>query len=283
MSMNITPVFQTAFDAEVKVAYGQAGSLRETVKVKSGVIGKEVYFRKVGKAIANLHIRGNNRITNNMEFSQVLCPLADYDVFDYVDKLDMKKINFSEIKEVAQGTGRAAGLKIDQLIIDALVNGYDDTDMEVGTSGAALTVATLTAAKKKLDDNGVPNMDRHFLHDGQQMQDLLADTTLTSSEYNTVKALVNGEINTYVGFKFHHIATNRVEGGLPSTNSGVDRLAIAYHKEAVGLALGQDIESEMEYMVEKGGWLVGCSFSAGAVVIDNEGVVGVISRISDES
>lgn len=278
MSMNISPVFQTAFDAEVKVAYGQAGSLRETVKTRTGIVGKEVYFRKVGKAQANLHIRGNDRITNNMEFTQVQCVLGDYDVFDYVDKLDMKKVNFSEIKEIAKGTGIAAGLKIDQIIIDAL-SSYDSTNMEVGTTTVNMTVTTLVAAKKKLDDKGVPSSDRHFLHDGQQLSDLLADTTLTSSDYNTVKALVNGEVDTYVGFKFHHIATNRLEGGLPSANAGADRVGYCYHKDAVGLALGQDIESEMEYMVDKGGWLVGCSFSAGAVIIDNQGVVGVISDI----
>ena len=36
----------------------------------------------------------------------------------------------------------------------------------------------------------------------QQVSNLLNDQKVTSADYNTVKALVNGEVNQYLGFEF---------------------------------------------------------------------------------
>ena len=49
---------------------------------------------------------------------------------------------------------------------------------------------------------------------------------------------------------------------------------------AVGFAMGQNIETRMDYIPEKSAYLVGGDFSAGAVVIDDKGVVGVLSGIA---
>jgi hypothetical protein len=81
-----------------------------------------------------------------------------------------------------------------------------------------------------------------------------------------------------LGVKFIVIADNRTEGGLPTANAGVDVIGFVYHKDAVGFALGQNIETEMSWVADKGAWLVGGDFSAGAVVIDDKGVAAVISK-----
>lgn len=278
MSANIDPVFQTAFDAEVKRAYGQVGKIRPFVRVKTNVEGKEIYFRKKAKGLATQHIKGQNVNAMNVAYSQVLCSLADWEAFDYVDKLDLKKFNFDEAKESAEVAGDALGLRLDQIIIDAIAAGYDSTNMKVGTSGAALTVAILISGVAKIDDTGCPSDGRIFLHTTKQKQNLLSTTEVTSSDYNSVKALVNGTVDTFLGLKFVHIAS-RDEGGLPTANSGADRMGFIVHKDAVGLALGQEIQTSMDWVAEKQAWLVGGSFSAGACVIDDDGIVGVVSVI----
>lgn len=275
MSLKISQVYQDAYDAEVKRAYGQVGMLQGTVRTKTGVVGKSVYFRKKGKGLATLHIPGANRTAMNVDFTQVQCNLTDWDAFDYVDKLSMNKINFTEIKELAEVAGDALGLRKDQIIIDALTAGYDSTNMKVGTTNTALTVATLIAGKTLLDKNGVPNTDRTFIHSAQQLADLLGTTQVTSADYNSVKALVNGELNTFLGMRFLCIAT-RDEGGLPVASTDVT--GYIYHKDAVGFALGQEVQTEMSWIAERGAWIVGGDFSAGAVVIDDKGVVGVLSK-----
>lgn len=275
MSLNIDKVYQDAYDAEVKRAYGQVGMLQGTVRTKTGVIGKSIYFRKKGKGMASRHIPNAERTSMNIDFNQVQCTLQDWEAYDFVDKMSMKKINFAEIKELAECAGDALGLRKDQIIIDALNAGYDSTNMKVGTTNTALTVATLIAGVTKLNDVGVPESDRTFIHSAQQKADLLGTTQVTSSDYNSVKALVNGDVNTFLGLKFICIA-KRDEGGLPIASTDV--LGFIYHKDAVGFALGQEIQTEMSWLPERGSWIVGGDFSAGAVVIDDKGVVGVLSK-----
>ena len=95
---------------------------------------------------------------------------------------------------------------------------------ESGTDG--LTIAKLRTAKEKFDLASVdPSLPRFlFLVVGpRQVSDLLGTTSVTSSDFNTVKALVNGEVDTFMGFKF-----------ITST-----RLAIASSKRLCALVLGQ--------------------------------------------
>lgn len=280
MSRNISPVFQDAYDAEVKRAYGQKRLLAGTTREKTVEDAKSVYFRKKGKGIATRHNPGSERTAMNVNYSQVQCNLQDWEAFDYVDKFDVLKFNFSEAKELAEVASDALGLRMDQIVIDALNAGYDSSNMTFGTTTQALTVATLKAAVIALRKNGVPNANNTFIHSAQQLSDLLDTTAVTSSDYNSVKALVQGEVDTFLGVKFIMIADNREEGGLPTKNTGADVCGFVYNKDAVGFALGQNIETEMSWVADKGAWLVGGDFSAGAVVIDDEGVAAVISRVA---
>lgn len=278
MSRNIEPVFQDAYDAEVKRAYGQKRLLAGTTREKTVEDAKSVYFRKKGKGMASLHNPGSERTAMNVGYSQVQCVLREWEAFDYVDKFDVLKFNFSEAKELAEVASDALGLRMDQILIDAIAAGYDSTNMKFGTTNTALTVATLKAAVMALRKNGVPNANVTFIHSVQQLSDLLDTTQVTSSDYNSVKALVQGEVDTFLGVKFICIADNREEGGLPTANAGVDVTGFIYHKDAVGFALGQNVETEMSWVADKGAWLVGGDFSAGAVVIDDKGVAAVISK-----
>lgn len=276
MSRHISNVFQLAYDAEVKRAYGNKRSLAGTTREKSVEDAKSVYFRKKGKGMATLHQPGADVRAMNVEYNQVLCNLQDWEAKDYVDKFDALKFNFSEAKELAEVASDALGLRMDQIIIDALSSGYDSSNMKVGTTQTALTINTLLAAKTLLNKNGVENRNLTFIHNAQMLEDLLKTTQVTSSDYNTVKALVNGELNTFLGMKFIMIA-NRDEGGLPAGSNANDYIGFIYHKDAVGFALGQNIETRMDYIPEKSAYLVGGDFSAGAVVIDDKGVVGVLA------
>ena len=278
MSRKISPVFQDAYDAEVKRAYGQKRLLAGTTREKTVEDAKSVYFRKKGKGMATLHNPGSERTAMNVEYSQVQCNLKDYEAFDYVDKFDALKFNFSEAKELAEVASDALGLRMDQIVIDAINAGYDSSNMKFGTTNTALTVATLKSGVMALRKNGVPNANLTFICSVQQLSDLLDTTSVTSADYNSVKTLVQGDVDTFLGVKFITIADNRDEGGLPIDGAGTGVFGFIYHKDAVGFALGQNIETEMSWVADKGAWLVGGDFSAGAVVIDDKGIAGILSR-----
>lgn len=275
MSRKISQVFQDFYDAEVKRAYGDVSVLQDKVYTSGRIVGKRVAFRKKGKGMATRHIPGADVTAMNVDYNQVWCDLEDWEAYDYVDKFDMKKVNFSEVSELAEVAADCLGLRIDQIIIDKMNVGYDSTNMKVGTTNTALTVDTLIKACELLNGAGVPNTDRYFLHSAKQLSDLLNTTQVTSQDYNTVKTLVNGEVNSFMGLKFVLIA-DREEGGLPT--SGNDVTGFIYHKRAMGFSKAQDLETSMDWIPEKRAYLVGGDFSAGATVIDDKGVVGVISK-----
>jgi hypothetical protein len=99
---------------------------------------------------------------------------------------------------------------------------------------------------------------------------------VTSSDFNTVKALVQGEINQFMGFTFH-VLGDRTEGGLPIDGSS-DRTLFAFHRDAIGYAEGIAPRTEINYIPEKTSWLVNALFSAGSVAIDAEGIVKITAR-----
>jgi hypothetical protein len=141
-----------------------------------------------------------------------------------------------------------------------------------------LNVAKLRAAKRLLDKNNVPADGRHIIIHANGLDSLLGETAVTSSDFNTVKALVQGEINTFLGFMFHTLG-DRSEGGLPIDGS-LDRTCYAFHSAAVGYGEGIGMRTEINYIPEKTSWLVNEVFSAGAIAIDDEGIVKLTCRES---
>ena len=268
-----TAVFIDGFDSDVKLAYQGTKSLKDTVRVKTGVVGSTWRFPKAGKGVATQHNRGNDVVAMNAGRSKVTATLEGWDAFDYEDILDLSQLNFDDKKIIAENTAKAIGRREDQLIIDALAaNGYTDV---IGDGTGAMSITYLLSAKKFLDKNNVPGEDRTIIHSAQQLAQLLATTQVTSADYNSVKALVQGSLDTFLGFKFKMIG-DRTEGGLPRA-AGVEQYAFCYHKQAIGLAIGKDMTTMVDWVPQKTAWQIGCVYFAGAVAIDAEGIVPINS------
>jgi hypothetical protein len=106
------------------------------------------------------------------------------------------------------------------------------------------------------------------------LNQLLGTTPPTSNDFAVVKSLVDGSLNKWLGFTWITMDDrDNDEGGLPlSTN---DRTAFAWHKQSVGLAIGIERRTEVNYIPEKTSWLANSLFKAGAVAIDAEGIVDI--------
>ena len=102
---------------------------------------------------------------------------------------------------------------------------------------------------------------------------LLGDERAVSGDFQTLRALVSGDINTMMGFQFH-VVGDRDEGGLPI--SGGDRTCFAFHRSSVGCAVGIAPKTEVNYIPEKTSFLITAMYSAGAAAIDVDGIVDVI-------
>lgn len=141
----------------------------------------------------------------------------------------------------------------------------------VGVEGSAptgLTVAKLLLAREILDnadaDDDAP---RVLVCTARQISELLAEEEVSSADYNTIKALAAGEIDTFCGFKFVRI--KRLD-----KTSGV-RKCVAWIKGSVKVIKGArksdiSIRKDLSYSTQ-----VYSEWHLGGTRVHDEGVVTI--------
>jgi len=279
MSTNLSPAFVQLFEAEVHQAYQSSAVLRGAARTRTGVVGDTVKFPKVGKGTASVRTPSTDVVPINASFSQVSCSLSNFVAAEYSDVFDQAKVNFDERQELAQVVGNAIGRREDQIIIDALnaASAGSTVAKTVVTTGSAaasnLNVGKIIAAKKALDAKNVPATDRHFVIHANNLAGLLGDERAVSADFAQLKHLVTGEVTSLMGFQFH-IVGDRDEGGLPLATA--DRTCFAFHRSALGCAVGIAPKTEINYIPEKTSFLITAMLSMGAVAIDVDGICDVI-------
>lgn len=279
MSKNLSPVAITAFDSLVKQAYqGTEDNLRDAVQLRTNVKGDTYKFRTMGKGLANQKATQADVTPMDVTHAQPLATLVNYNAPEYTDIFDQAEVNFDEKAQLAKAVAMAQVRRQRQQIIDTLEGSATTNTItnDVGGTDTDLNAAKLRRASRLLNANGVPQGDRHLAHSAVALENMLGQTETTNSDYNTIKALVNGELKTFVGFKFHMIE-DADEGGLTVDGSS-DRTTPFWHKDAIGLAIGIDIRVDIDWVPIKTSWLTNGLYKGGAVEIDAEGVVLATTR-----
>jgi len=141
---------------------------------------------------------------------------------------------------------------------------------KVAHGSANLTIAKLLDAKKILDGSDVdPEEEKYLVCTANQLHDFLNITEVKSSDYNSIKALVQGEVDTYLGFKF--IRSERL-----GTDSSSNRQVLAFCKSAIGLAVGADVTTKISERADKNyATQVFLSMTIGATRIEDEKMVEI--------
>lgn len=251
MSTQITTAMVEQYAGNVAHLSQQKGSrLRNAVRVET-VVGKNAFFEQLDKTAAL------KRTTRHADTPQVdsiharrRVSLTDYDWADLIDNEDRVRMLIDPTGPYAQSAAMALGRAMDDSIIEAAdgtaytgVDGSTSTaystamtvDVQVGISPAAdtgLNIGKLRAAKENLDANEAdPDIPRYCVINAKQLSNLLAQTEVTSSDFNTVKALVQGEVDTFLGFNF--IRTERI--GV-DTNS--DHKVLYFAQSGILMGLG---------------------------------------------
>ncbi len=272
MSKFLTNAAVIDFDSEVKHAYQGMGNLRNCVTIRTGVTGESYKFTRMGSGIANQKASQADVTPMDIEHARQTAILSNWNAPEYTDIFDAAEVNFDEKTELAQTIAKALSRREDQLIIAAMdsvtyVNSNPTIDQGTSVSlGSPFNVAALRKASSVLSDKGVPESDRYIAYTAADRESLMGEEEATSSDYNTVKALVNGDIDSFVGFKFKLIET-REEGGLPANT------VFAWHKAAVGYAVGIDMKTTVDWIAQKTSWLCNGMLKSGAVAREGRGIV----------
>ena len=273
MSVYLNTVAVTEFDEQVKQAFQGSGQLRNRVTVRNNVTGDTYRFQAIGKGMAHKRTApSSDSIPMNINYSKVTVVLEDWDADEYTDMFKQKEVNFDEVRELAQVISNALGRRLDQTIIDA-VNDARASLVAIGNfvahGGTGLDLDKLSSVAQLMDDLEIPESGRIFVGSTKAKQQLLNTTETTSADYNTVKTLVNGQINTFYGFTFEWIG-KREEGGL--YKNGNIRDCFAFHDSSIGTAIGLDPSTNVDWVPQKKSYLSAGQMKLGSIVRDLEGV-----------
>ena len=275
MSKNLSSVAVTEFDSMVKHAYQGMGLLKGAVTQRNNVVGDTYKFRRMGKGLANQKSTSDLVTPMDVAHEFKTATLTNWNAPEYTDVFDAQDVNFDEKQELANTIAGALGRRTDQLVIDAMDASTPLTSTiptSVGGAGTNLNMAKIIKAQVSLRDQGVPNTELFAAINALGLGGLLNDEKATSSDYQAVKALVNGDVDTLAGFKFV-ILESRTEGGLTVATNVVD--SYFFQRPAVGLAIGIDMKTEIDWIAERTSWLCNGMLKAGSVVRDEGGLVKV--------
>lgn len=277
MSKNLSAVAVTEFDSLVKQLYQAGGRMRGTCTLRTGVVGDTYKFRTMGKGLANQKASQADVTPMDVAHSLKTATLENWNAPEYTDIFDAAEVNFDEKTQLARAIALAIQRREDQLLIDALdaCTPTATVASSVGGADTGLNAAKVQAAGESLDNNGVPDEGRIMVANTRSKWTLLGETKVGSSDYNTVKALAHGQVDSWAGFRFVWIADN-VEGGL-TEGAGDVYDGYAFHMDALGLAVGIDFRTSIDWIAQKTSWLCNGLYKAGAVAIDETGIVKVQS------
>ena len=260
MSSQITTAFVEQYSANIQMLSQQMGSLLRDAVRNESIVGKDAYFDQIGKVTA---IKKTSRHSDTPQIdtphSRRRVSLADYEFADLIDQQDKVRLLIDPTSSYAKAAAYAMGRAMDDVIIAAAL-GSANTGVSggtavalpagnitaVGTGGAnTMNIAKLALAKAKLDLGDVdPSITRHIIVSPTEIQDLLNTTTITSSDFNTVKALVQGEIDSFMGFKFH-VSNRLVDNGAANTQ------CIAFAEDGILLGVGKDVTARIDERSDK--------------------------------
>lgn len=278
MSSEITVAQVQQYSANVFHLAQQKGSrLRPFVRQESQK-GKNQFFDRIGAVTAVLRTsRHSDTPQLDTPHSRRRVSLGDYEWADLIDDQDKIRMLIDPQSEYAMAAMWALGRAMDDVIIAAATGtayGGETGSTSVtlpnsqkynannASTFSNLNVLTLRAVKKLFDANDIDeSIPRYFAIGSSQLQSLLGQTEVTSSDFATVKALVSGEVDTFLGFKFIRLerlgtATYTASATTGAVGSGTTNTAarqcFAWAQDGLLSAIGEDMTGRIDVRADKG-------------------------------
>jgi hypothetical protein len=286
MSFEITTAFVEQYRANILLLSQQRVSRLRATCQEEDVVGRTFYGERIGATAGqDISERHGDTPLISTPHSRRRGTMVDWDWADLIDDLDKQKMLINPESTYVQNAIAAANRRIDKHIYDALggtaaagqsggttINNYDVGECRlVGSAGAvetagadhtaatatALTIAKLLTCKQLLDEGDIdPERQRYFVTNPYNIAQLLNTTEVKSADYNTVKALAQGQIDTFMGFKFIMLQdyVDATKGHLQDCGAETAGEAVecyAWAQGAVKLGVGKDITTRVDIRVDK--------------------------------
>lgn len=261
MSDQITTAFVQQYSSTVMMLAQQKKSrLRNTVTLKTDVVGKTTYMDYVGVSTGQKILsRHGDTPLNATPHTRRKIDIEGYDTADLIDDLDKVKTLADFNNPYANAQAAFIGRQMDDVVITAAFGtaysgetgatavtfpaaqqvAVNSWKYGTGTGNSGMTISKLIEASTILKAAEVdPTEELYGILSAKQVADLLATMEYSSGDFNTVRPLTNGEVVKFMGFNL--IQSER----LPTDASGYRR-ALFYAKSGIGLALARDLKVDI--------------------------------------
>lgn len=278
----ITTAFVKQFGETLTANVQQKGSrYRNAVIVDPNIVGEEAYMEQIGPGTAREKTTRNSDVEYDADdFRRRRLSMIDIYWAKLVDKEDKLKMLIDPTSQLSiSGTWAIGRMMDDKIIAAARGTAYTGkaggtpvvlpSAQKIAVGGVGLTLDKVLEAKEKLDAAECdPEEPRFFSATAQQITNMLKTPQISSADYNSVKALVKGEINTFLGFTW--IRSERL---IKVTN---DRFCLAWVQSGIGLGLAGEINGKIDQIPRKHyAWQIYASVSVGATRLEEEKVVEI--------
>lgn len=286
MSQQITTSMVDQFSANVMHLAQQKGSrLRSLCRMESQNAESAFYDRIGARTARRKEGRHSDVVYDDTPHSRRMVTMEDFFSADLVDKEDKLRTIMNPENEYTKAIGMALGREIDLIVIEgalgAAYGGKKGTQQVAlpdsqkvaafvsgELTGSKLNIPTLRVVRKKAKQSEAMEDGEMwvFVYAAAQADDLLGTTEVTNSDFNTIRALVNGEVDTYMGFKFIHTellpfndsaitysdADGSVGAGGATISAGEGRRCFAMKpNSAVLCALGLEVNGRVDELPGK--------------------------------
>ncbi len=285
MSSTITESLVNNYSKMLFELSRQKGSLLRHAVRQEPITGEQAFYERIDSSAAvPMGARHSQTPHTPTEHSRRRLVPSDWVWNEYLDKMDKVKLLIDPTSAYTEAALDSLGERTDMIIIEAL--GGNAFSGKQGATSVALpaeqiivngatgfTMAKLREAKYRLDRQKVKKEGRYIAVSSKGLMDLLAEPNLTSADYNTVKTLVDGEINTFMGFTF--INSELLANSAPGLVGNI-RTCFAWQRDGIMLGVGQDINARISELPERNYSIQAyASMSLGATRLEEKRVVKI--------
>lgn len=295
MAVTLPVSFVAQYNANLQMLCQQKGSkLRGLVSVEK-VKGECAYFEQIGsveatEAAARDTTSGATYHTDtpitDMPYSRRRLDMTTFRLADLIENDDRVRMLIDPTNQTAASFAYALGRAIDtKLLKEALGSaktGHDGSTAVALPAGNVIDTAAasvfnvdkLIETKTLMDSKDVPEEDRYIAVQAADLKNLLKDQKATSVDYAAVRALVQGQIDTFMGFKFIRVSDKVWTAAGTGAN-----VAVAFHRDGLKLGIGQDIITHIDARPDKNyATQVYSEINFGACRMDEDKVFKIVSK-----
>ena len=205
-------------------------------------------------------------------YEQVLTTYDNWVLNIPVDVYQQAELQVNVLGQLGKVHAKSAGRREDQTLINALDAATLPAANIIADGGVNMTVAKLRQAATQMDEQNVDSDERFLIINPSQLSALLGEDEPTNVLYNINRTLVNGKIDTFLGFKIISIG-ERQEGGIPKV--GNIRSCFAWQMDALGRAYSMTPTVETDWNPNIQSWLTISRMRLGASVLLPKGVIEI--------